>query len=176
MKATGTTYFMGHGLMKGDFTFDMMHPRDSLWWSGSVDTLDLRLLNPMLTRLLPASISHGMLSRVKIPLVAANDHTAVGSITLHYKDLYILLNPSRKGAFYRLENELLTDAANAFIPDQNPALSGRTRRGIIYFERDTTKAIFNYLWKSSLSGIKSSVGINTAHQKQIKKETKRKGR
>lgn len=176
MKADGTAYFMGKGLMKGKFTFDMMHPRDSLWWSGNVDTVDLRDINPMLTRLLPAKISHGTVSKVMVPLVAANDHTAVGQITLHYRNLYIELKLVNKGSLRKVANELITDVANAIIPDENPDVYGKTRRGVIWFRRDTTKAIFNYLWKSTLSGIKSSVGVNSAEQKQIKKDLKKKRR
>jgi hypothetical protein len=43
---------------------------------------------------------------------------------------------------------------------------------MIYFERDTHKSIFNFLWKSIFSGIKSTIGVNKDEQKEMKKEQK----
>ena len=176
MVINGNSRLMDKGHVQGHFRFDLVNPRDSMWWFATIDSVDLKEINPMLSRLVPAKISHGFLNRANISLVSANDATAVGNIELNYRNLYIELNLFAKGSFIKLKNELLTDAANAFLPDDNPDQNGKVRKGIIYFKRDTTKAFFNYIWKSTLSGLKSSVGFNTEEQKEIKKKLTRKAR
>jgi len=176
MSLDGTSRFMGKGRLNGHYRFDLINPRDSVWWTGTIDSVDLKDINPMLTRLIPVKISHGFVDKANISLVSANDATAVGSIELYYRDLYIELNLIREGSFKKIKNELITDIANLFLPDENPDYRGRLRKGIIFFQRDTTKGFFNYVWKSTLSGLKSSVGFNSQDQLQIKKNLKRKAK
>jgi len=46
---------------------------------------------------------------------------------------------------------------------------------VIYFERDQSKGFFNFLWKSVLSGLKSTMGFNSKEQKEmIGREKKKK--
>jgi len=47
------------------------------------------------------------------------------------------------------------------------------RVGQVYFERDTQKSVVNYVWKSVLSGLMSTMGFNTKAQKQERKEVKK---
>ena len=128
----------------------------------------------MLTKLLPAKISHGFLKKINISMVAANDATATGNLEVYYNNLYVELTVFKDGTLKKLKNELITDVANYILPDDNPGNNGYMRKGIIYFKRDTTRAIFNYVWKSSLSGLKSSMGVNSPEQKQLKKALKKK--
>jgi hypothetical protein len=44
--------------------------------------------------------------------------------------------------------------------------------GTIYFKRDKSKGIINFLWKSTLSGLKSTMGFNSKAQKEIIKHEK----
>ena len=173
MSVEGKSRVMGKGSVNGHYRFDMLSPRDSLWWWATVDSLDMKDLNPMLTKLLPAKISHGFLKRLNISMVAANDATATGNLEVYYNNLYVELTLFKDGTMKKLKNELITDVANYILPRENPDNNGFMRKGIIYFKRDTTKAIFNYIWKSTLSGLKSTVGVNSPEQKQLKKDLKK---
>jgi hypothetical protein len=174
MSVDGRSHLMGKGFVNGHYRFDMLSPRDSLWWWATVDSIDLKEINPMLTKLLPAKISHGFLKRINVSLVAASDATATGNLEIYYNDLYVELNFYKEGALKKLKNELVTDIANYILPDDNPGDNGTMRKGVIYFKRDTTRAIFNYIWKSTLSGLKSSVGVNSPEQLQLKKALRKK--
>jgi len=176
LSISGSARLMGKGRMTGQFRLDMINPRDSMWWSGTVDSVDLKEINPMVSKLLPAKISHGFVNKARIGPVKANDVSASGSLELHYSDLYLELNLVNTGSFQKLKNELITTIANAILPDENPDYRGRLKAGIIYFNRDTTKGFFNFVWKSTLSGLKSTMGINSPQQKQIKKDLKRKAK
>jgi hypothetical protein len=173
---TGTSRFMGKGRMTGHYFFDMVNPRDSTWWYGNVDSVDLKDINPMLSRLFPAKVSHGFVDNASIKLVSANDHTAVGNLEIRYRDLYVELELIQHGFLKKWKNEIITDIANILLPDDNPDYKGKLRTGIIYFERDTTKGFFNYVWKSALSGLKSTIGFNSQEQLQIKMQHKRKAK
>jgi hypothetical protein len=72
-----------------------------------------------------------------------------------------------------VEQSLLTEVVNLLLSDSNPNDDGKLKHGIIYFERDESKGFFNFVWKSLLSGIKSSVGVNSKMQKEIKKQLKK---
>jgi len=64
--------------------------------------------------------------------------------------------------------------SNGACDTDNPSSNGKFRPGVIYFKRDKEKSIFNFLWKSTFSGLKSTMGINTDKQKEIKKAGTRK--
>jgi hypothetical protein len=55
--------------------------------------------------------------------------------------------------------------ANTFVINNKNPNGKNLRIGEIDEERDPTKSIFNYLWKSLLSGIKPSLGINEKNKK-----------
>jgi hypothetical protein len=88
--------------------------------------------------------------------------------------LYVELDLISEGSLKKLKNEVITDIANVLLPDDNPAYNGKLKKGIIYFQRDTTKGFLNYVWKSTLSGVKSSMGFNSQEQLQRKITTKKK--
>jgi hypothetical protein len=163
----GTCRFMGKGKLGGQYFFDMLNPRDSLWWTGTVDSVDLRDINPMLSSLLPAKVIHGFVDNARF-FVSANDNTATGSALVKYREFYFEFDPLQKGFMKKWKNELITDVANTLVPDDNPEYKHKLRAGIVFFERDTTRGFFNYVWKSTLSGLKSTAGFNSRDQLQIK--------
>jgi hypothetical protein len=89
-----------------------------------------------------------------------------------YQNLAINIQPTKPGTWNHVEPWLLTIAANLFLERGNPNEDGKLRQGIIYFKRDISKGFFNFVWKSTLSGIKSSVGVNSKNQREIKKPKK----
>jgi hypothetical protein len=98
----------------------------------------------------------------------ANNTLATGLMTFRYQDLAINIQPTMPGTWNHVEPWLLTVAANLFLEGGNPNEDGKVRKGIIYFKRDISKGFFNFVWKSTLSGIKSSVGVNSKNQREIK--------
>ena len=75
-----------------------------------------------------------------------------------------------KGLFGAMSRFLINDI---IIHKNNPRFARSPRIGQVYFERDREKAILNYVWKSLLSGMLSSVGINTKEQRQERREMKK---
>jgi hypothetical protein len=78
-------------------------------------------------------------------------------------------NSIKKGVVNWVANDLV-------VNDNNPAKSGKMKTGVIFFRRDKEKGIINFLWKSTLSGLKSTMGFNSKEQKEMKKTAKKKGK
>ena len=89
-----------------------------------------------------------------------------------YNNLAIRLHQTKPGTWNMIEQSLLSELVNLLLADNNPNDDGKMKQGVIYFERDTTKGFFNFVWKSVLSGIKSSVGFNSKTQKEMIKQRK----
>ena len=60
------------------------------------------------------------------------------------------------------------------IKSYNPRFARTPRTGIVYYKRDTRRSIVNYLWKSLLSGMLSTMGVNNKEQRQQKKDIRKK--
>ena len=78
----GTAYLMGKGQMDLEVKFRFGDKRNGFSFSGYVGPMDLREVNPMLTKLLPAEIVSGSITHISIPWVTANDDVSIGKLTV----------------------------------------------------------------------------------------------
>jgi len=127
----------------------------------------------MLTKLFPAEIISGKVEKMVMDSVEADDDKAIGRLDFYYQDLRIKMNPKDNTSWNNIKSKVMNLAANAYVSRQNPQ-KGKFTQGIIYFERDKHKSLFNFLWKSTFSGLKSTMGINKKEQKELKKASKKK--
>ena len=173
MDLHATTRIMGIAPTEAWFHFKTNSPTDSFTVHATVNELHLPAINPMLSKLLPANIRRGTATSTEIISIIADSSKATGSLNFRYHNLAVQLQPTRPGTWHLIEQALLTEAVNLYLADRNPNEAGKMKTGIIYYERDPTKGFLNFVWKSVLSGIKSSVGVNTKAQREIKKQLKR---
>ena len=87
----------------------------------------------------------------------ANNDKATGVMTLRYHDLDVAVINKRTEKTSAIKERLSSYMANIKILDSNPLPGEKVRTGIIDYERDPEKFLFNYSFKSILSGIKSSL-------------------
>lgn len=163
----GNAMLMGRGSTEIHITMFPGHPRDSFLLTGKVSAMQLSDLNPMLTRLVPVSVRRGVLDTLVLNAFRANDHEATGYLTFSYHDLQVRFLPETRDLWERISKGLMTEAANLLLPLSNPSGNGILKKGYIYHERDTSRAVFNFIWKGTLSGIRSTLGINNDEQKQM---------
>jgi len=171
-----TALLMGKAPVTAKFHFMMDHPGDSTIIKADIGPMDLREINPMVNRLLPASIYRGNLLHADIGPVYMNDSVSFGRMVMYYDNLAIRLEPTQKETWSRIKTFALNELINLLLPESNPAEDKKLRTGLIFFERDQSKGFFNFVWKSDLSGIKSNVGFNTKTQKELIKALKKKKR
>jgi len=169
----GTAYLMGKGKLDATIRFNFGDRLNSFTFSALVGPIDLVEINPMLSNLLPAKVEGGKIKKLLIPLVYANDDFAQGKLLFYYNDLSIKVLDKKQTTWTKIKTGVVNWAANDLVVnDDNPTASGKMKTGVIYFRRDKEKGIINFLWKSALSGLKSTMGFNSKAQKDLIKEEK----
>ena len=173
----GTAWLMGKGKLDATVGFRFGDKHNAFTFSASLGPMDLTEINPMLTKLLPAEVRAGKVKQLLVPLVVANDDEAKGKLLFYYNDLSIAMTTKEKSTWNSIKKGVVNWVANDLVVnDNNPAKSGKMKTGVIFFRRDKEKGIINFLWKSTLSGLKSTMGFNSKEQKEMKKTAKKKGK
>lgn len=167
--------FMGAGDLTAHFTFptDTLKPYRA---RGSLKNFRMDRLNDMLGAAAQVKISSGVMQELKFNF-QYNPLRSVGEVELNYKDLKIVSlreNKNQKQAISFIKTLIL----NTFIIKKNmdEDLADDKKTGTILFYRDTKRSIFNYWWKSILSGIKSAYNLDRRESALKKKAEKRAGK
>ncbi len=130
---------------------------------------DLRILNPILPPLASATIRSGQLDTLSMEAIGNEDFT-VGEMKMIYKDFKIKLiqNPIKKRS--KLFLGLANFVVNTLVKNQNTK-----RKGTVFFERWKDRSSINYLVKTTLSGITSSIGLQKSKKeaRKFRKEIKK---
>ncbi len=176
MEVHANSRLMGKAPVDARYHFLLDHPRDSFTFQANMGLLDLRELNPILSKLMPVSIRSGTVEKTEVKYFRANDSLSRGILNLYFRNLDIRLDPTREDFLHKAEKTLETFLANLIVSDNNPDEEGKFRQGVICFDRDKSKGFFNFIWKSTLSGIKSSAGFNTKLQREILRSEKKQKR
>lgn len=167
--------FMGQGDLNVNFTFpgDTMKPYKV---QGSLKNLPLVSLNNMLGSAVKARIESGTMTNLKFNF-HYNMYRSDGEVELNYENLKISSlreNKDNEQAVSFIKTLLL----NTFIIKKNmdEDMSHDEKSGTIAFIRDTRRSLFNYWWKSVLSGIKSAYKLDklpiSVNGKKKKKDDK----
>ncbi len=176
--------FHGSGrLMKQanlDFTLVMPYfaPHRQWWFSAEAGEIDLTQFNLLTENVLGLTIRSGMGS-LNVPLITGNDSVAKGTVNFLYRKLKLrLYNRAKSEKSKKFYSPFANFLMNSFmIHSNNPPFLGRTKKGIVWYERVPQKSFVNYIWKSNLSGILSTFGFNNKQQREgnreMKKETKK---
>ena len=168
-------HLMGDGNITGKFYFPLESKNSEFYYNASSEKLDLTSLNPMTENLLGLTIASGK-GKLEIPLITADDTLAKGFLLFKYRMKIKLYNRKKaeKNKDKDVSSPLFNFIINSFVlKNRNPNIFNKPRIGIVYFKRDRTKAIPNYVWKSTLSGILYTMGFNSKDQRKEKKEFKK---
>lgn len=166
--------FMGAGVLDARFTFpyDTLKPYHVV---GSLVNMPLPRVNRMLGAAAKAKVQTGVMNSLHFEF-AYGPLKSTGSIAMNYENLRVVtLRQNNK-------NEQAVSVVKTFLlntliirKDMNDDVKDDKRRGDVEFYRDPRRSIFNYWWKSILSGIKSAykldkLPINTSGKKKEKKK------
>jgi hypothetical protein len=169
----GTLYLMGKGKIDATVRFRFGDRRNTFTCTASVGPFDLKEINPMMSNLLPARVESGRINKLVVPMITANDDFATGKLLFYYNDLQIHVEDKKQTTWNKIKTGVINFAANdLIINNDNPTKNGKLKTGTIHFVRDKEKGIINFVWKSVLSGLKSTMGFNSKAQKDMIKEEK----
>ncbi|HYH55432.1 MAG TPA: hypothetical protein VD772_02405, partial [Anseongella sp.] len=96
----------------------------------------------------------------------ADSSRSKGSMKFYYNNLSVeLLGKEDSEENMKVASAL---ANMLLLNSSNPPPEGPLRTGTISFRRIKNKSIFNYLWKSLLSGFKVSVGVTVERETHLR--------
>jgi len=168
-----STKLMGKPKLTANINFLLDEP-NKFSFKGSTEEMDFSIFNSMTQNLFGISVIRGR-GAFDLNRIIADDSIAKGIITFKYKKLRIALYDREKAAlnkgiaspfFKFLVNDLL-------IKSNNPRFIGPVRQGLVYFERDEERSFLNYMWKSLVSGMMSTMWHNSKEQRKEKRRLKK---
>ena len=164
---------MNKARMNLSLTIPLGKDADYFWFSGSVERTDLRHFNSMTENLFGISIVRGK-GGVDIPLITANAFHSQGTLNFEYKKLKLAMYNRNKAKLQRgLASGLIDFMLNGvLIKSNNPAFLRKPRTGDVYFERNEQRSFFNYIWKSTMSGLMATMGFYNKELREKKRERK----
>ena len=148
------THIMGKAKLRAEFTFPMRTGEQHI--KGNLESMDMKPLNKALEPLAFVRIDDGKILGMHFSM-NLTAQLARGNMTFRYEDLKISLLNKDFGK-ETLGHKFTSLLANTFKVKSNN--SGDNIRIVnIDFQRDDQKSVFNYWWKSLLSGLKASIGV-----------------
>jgi len=124
--------------------------------NGTLSELEANELNSMLEKNAFMYATSGKIDAMNFSFTANNDK-ATGKMTMLYHGLDIAIKNKQTDDTTAIKERLKSLIVNRKVLDSNPIPDEEVREGIIYFERDPERFLFNYCFKSILSGIRSSI-------------------
>lgn len=155
-----TTYFMNRGKMHVEFDFGLVDHDEAFSYKGFLGPMDLQSLNQATMPFAMVKITDGTLKRFSFS-ATENSHTASGQLELLYNNLKVRV--LKADSTYGFKNKLIASLyANIFIiKHDNPDHPGDAPRSFhLNYYRPDTVSFFGSIWKTLLTGIKPSAGVD----------------
>jgi len=168
LKAELSAKLMGKGFFNAgiDFPYDSLN--DFFRVKAVLKTMPLGDFNPLLNNLAFVYIRDGYNKMATLDFYA-DSSVARGKSDFRYSDLKIRLIDKKTLKTSAFDESAASFLANLFVVrTNNPRYGVLTRKGKIYFERDRQKSILNYLAKSALSGVVSTIRGSDEEKKEMR--------
>jgi hypothetical protein len=124
--------------------------------NGTLAGMEVKEINPILEKNAFIYATSGEIKSMNFSLTA-NNTKATGSLKMLYKGLHLTVKNKNTDDTTAVKEQLISAIANMKVMDSNPMPGEEVRIGIIDYERDPEKFLFNYVVKSIMSGIKSDI-------------------
>lgn len=158
MTVDASGLFMNKGKLKAHFVFPLNTDNMVFDCSGTLSDLPMTALNTMLEPTVNISIKKGHVRTLSFNFHAGH-RASRGTLRFLYNDLRIeFLNKDRTKTGFK-EDVYAFLAHRLIIKESNPTGTAPVRETAINYRRQPERFVFNYSWKSLLSGIKPAVGL-----------------
>ncbi len=159
MKIHFTARLYGKGRVNATFSSNIFDINNRFTLSGNIAAFNLTAINEMMESAANVSIKSGFNQNLDFKFTGDNKKSE-GMMHFRYDDLKVSIFKKKKSG----NSGLASFFANTFVINTKNKKEN-LRIGPIYYERDQKKSIFNFMWKSMLSGIKPSIGIKNKKKK-----------
>src|SRR5690606_30825706 len=143
--------------LEGSLFFQAPYPMQLV---AEVGEFDLATLNPIVETNAFVKVLDGVVRGGRWEFSLDNE-VARGNMALRYNDLKLMLLDERTLDKGKGRKNVLTFVINNLaVRSNNPRkFFNRMVTSPIYYRRDKSRFVFNYLWKSTLTGLQGSVGL-----------------
>jgi len=159
LELKGRTLLMGKGRLNVSLKAKLFDNRNTFSLHGILTNMEAKELNPMLEKNAYVYATTGKIDTMDFRFTA-NSSKATGKMTLIYNGLDLAVKNRTTDDTTALKERIISIIANWKVKNSNPIRGKDLREGIIDYERDPEKFLFNYCFKSVLSGIQSSLAKN----------------
>jgi hypothetical protein len=153
MKIQAEAMIFGKATLSAEFEYDLTDPAGTYEANGELAALDFELINTAVYPLTGVKIDSGTHKNSSFHFYG-NDVRSVGELRMRYANLEVDLLPEGRKIFQDIVGFA---GRKAVYHSSNPGNNKELRIGRIEFERDVRRFVFNYWWKTYLSGIKDTV-------------------
>lgn len=157
IELTASAKIMGKGNLKASLTIPINDKKNAFNFSGSLGKMDMRVFNSILVTNSQIKIRSGIIDKAEVS-ARCDNRMAKGEMKLFYRNLKISLLKVKDGGEYK-KRGFKSLMANIFIRQNNPKPGKPLKVGEVLYIREQPISIFAFIWKSILSGFKSSVGL-----------------
>ena len=148
--------FMDGPAIKAQVIFDMNSPLNAFEVNGNIATCPMNIVNPMTKPAALMEINTGTLEKFEFHFTGNNEQ-AKGKLKFAYDNLNISILEIKDG-FTKKSRFSSFMANNLLIKSKNPRGKILLPDDISY-QRDPSRSILNFWWKSIFSGVKNTFGI-----------------
>jgi len=152
---TGAAKIMGKSIFRTTLTIPINNKKNLFMFSGSLERTDLKIFNSMLENNFHIRFNSGIVRKLDFSARADNNR-AIGEMRLLYNNLKISIF-EKEGEHKK--RKIFSFLANAVIRTHNPKPGKPLRVGKIFYKRERPISMLKYIWKSLISGGKSSIGL-----------------
>jgi hypothetical protein len=145
----------------------LFEKQNTFTMTGQLSDLEVKKLNPILENSAFVSATAGKIDTMNFSFLA-NNARASGNMKLLYHGLAVTVINKETGDTTGLKQKVITFIANRKLIDANPLPGKEVRKGKIDHERDPERFLFNYCFRSILSGIRSTLMKNPGPEKKQK--------
>jgi hypothetical protein len=149
---------MNSGNLLINYQTSALDPEFRFQMRGRLGIMPLTAFNPILKPVTFVEVTSGELRSMEFNF-QADMFSSSGALRMDYRKLRVAIYDPESANLER-ERAFMSFLANTFvIRNRSSRIIGQPRPQPIEHERDPEKSIFNYWWKSILSGVKPSLGL-----------------
>ena len=156
---------MGKGNLAINLKSRLFDVKNTFTVDGTLSGMDASDLNPMLEKNAFVYVTSGKINAMDFSFSADNTK-ATGKTTVLYQDLFLAVKNKHTNDTTAFVERLISIVANIKVMDSNPIPGKEVRVGVIDYQRDPERFLFNYCFKSIMTGIKSSLAKDTTKRKK----------
>jgi hypothetical protein len=150
---------MGKGKMTTLLKARLFDAHNTFTVNGTLSGMEISEMNPMLEKNAFIFATSGKIDAMNFGFTA-NNTKATGHLNLLYHGLKLAVKNKQTDDTTALKERIESLIANSIIIDSNPLPGEGVRQGVIDNQRDPERFLFNYCFKSILTGIKSVIAKN----------------